>query len=315
VAEHRALRARVSAPAAPAAAPHREPAAKPADGRPSAQPPSARDPGDAFDAIFSEVQGLVFDTLKSSVKESLRAAHAAEAEISAVPPVPRDGVPVAQPVSESVSGPASEPVSEAIERDGRPITEGAAKRLARPRDDEEADEDDAPAPAGPYDWGVRPARKPKGAWLLDTSEEPPGDDAGPPAEPISDSQSPAAPPARARPAAPAGGGGGQVGPRNYLVRKAAAEVKRMAPVVETLRRKGVLTREEARAERNAASPQAEDEVSVDSYKDERPRGEDIEKELSPMRLVEELRRLRRVTDALVRKGVITKDDLAKAADD
>ena len=54
---------------------------------------------------------------------------------------------------------------------------------------------------------------------------------------------------------------------------------------------------------------------VASFKDDRLSPDEIEQELSPMRLVEELRRLKRVTQALLDKGVISAEDLKKAAGD
>jgi hypothetical protein len=98
------------------------------------------------------------------------------------------------------------------------------------------------------------------------------------------------------------------------VKKLGDEVRRVRPAVEALQRKGVVSeRDLADPEAaRAGGPSTDDMVSVDSFAGRQP--VDLEKELSPARLVEELRRLRRLTDALVSKGVLSEKDLSRAAD-
>src|SRR5204862_4621834 len=99
-------------------------------------------------------------------------------------------------------------------------------RFARPAEDEDEDEGDEP-PAGPYNWGVKAAAKPKGAWLLDTPDE--TDAPAPPASGVPEASKGAASPAAA--------GGGA---RNYLVRKAGEEVQRFRPVLKALKEAKIL---------------------------------------------------------------------------
>ena len=270
---------------------------------PAAAPPSS-DPGDSFDSIFDEVQCIVMDTLKVSVDETFQAAREAEPEISQA---------ISQPVAPAPRKRAAEPLSRAsdeIRRDEARSPEPPAAasppsrrtQFARPEEDEDEEQDEAPAAA--YDWGVKPSAKPKGAWLLDT----PDTSAEPVAKPITTETD--APPASAQ--AATGGGGGA---RGYLVRKAGEEVRRFKPVLDALRSSNVLSPEEL-GDRPASQPAGDDDVmSVDTFRDERPRDVDLEEELSPMRLVEELRRLKRVTQALVTKGLISQEDLNKSAGD
>ena len=103
-----------------------------------------------------------------------------------------------------------------------------------------------------------------------------------------------------------------VGGRAYLVKKTADEVRRFQPAVEALVRKGVVTPEDLGDSPSKSRTDGDEEMSVDSFAD-RPQI-DLEKELSPVRLVEELRRIRRLSDALVAKGVITQDDLNRVAE-
>src|SRR5205807_5042951 len=130
------------------------------------------------------------------------------------------------------------------------------QRLTGPEADDEEERDEA-APA-PYDWGVRKTATAKGAWLLDTPDEradAPAEDAGP----------------AATPAAPAASGGA----RSFLVRKAGDEVQRFQPVLKALAAKGVIAKEDV--EGAPAAPEGgsdDDVVSVESFRDDRPRDVD-----------------------------------------
>jgi hypothetical protein len=265
---------------------------------PAAQQPSAAPPKDApaegasFDSIFDEVQDIVLGSLKVSVSETIAAARESATELSEV------AVPTAEPTSEIGPPPASQRV----------------ERLARPEEDDEEEKDEAPK--GPYDWGVKPAARPPGAWLLDTSEVPPISpqavipDPTVTSEVMSASVAAAKNAAAAGPAASSGGGA-----RGYLVRKAGDEVRKFQPVLRALKDAKVLDDADlgAKKEPAPATASGDDFVSAESFKDDRPSPEEIEEELSPMRLVEELRRLKRVTQALLDKGVITAEQLKKAS--
>jgi hypothetical protein len=271
-----------------------KPAPRPA--APGETPPVGtprKDPtsGDKFDSIFDEVQDIVLGTLKVSVSETVAAARDTASEFAEV------AVPTAEPTSEVSVSPR-------------------ADRFARPEEDD-ADEAKEEAPKGPYDWGVKAAPKPRGAWLLDTSEDSPVD--SPTQEPpprtvtseVLSASVEAAKDAVKSGIPPIMAAGGA---RGYLVRKANDEVKRFQPVLKALRDKKLLDEAEAGdAPKADAAPVSDEFVSAETFRDSRPSPEEVEQELSPMRLVEELRRLKRVTQALLDKGVITADDLKKAA--
>jgi hypothetical protein len=100
------------------------------------------------------------------------------------------------------------------------------------------------------------------------------------------------------------------------VKKLGDEVRKIQPAVEALQAKGIVSAKDlgAPAEPAKAVPEKTDDmVSVDDVADRAP--VDLEKELSPARLVDELRRLRRLTDALMAKGVLSESDLQKRSED
>jgi hypothetical protein len=182
-------------------------------------------------------------------------------------------------------------------------------------EDEEADSEVSPAP---YDWGVSPAKRPPGAWLL--GEE------GSAAELKARSArtEPAAPPAQvpgpARAPADVTAGGG----RSYLVKKLSAEVLRAQPALRALRERGIVSDAElgegagdaaggGRPGAGAADDSSDDEVSIDHFAERQEM--DLEKELSPVKLVSELRRIRRLVETLVAKGVISEGDLERPGDE
>jgi hypothetical protein len=272
--------------------------------REDAAPP----PNESFDEIYDQLQGLVLDTLKQSVDASLEAARVHGEEMLAVAPGPARGPDTPAPSRSASSRPAGRPAAPtpAAPPSAAPPSAAAPAaaqgRLARPSDDDEredADEEQA-APTRPHDWGVQRAPRPAGAWLVeDEDSAPPG---GAPPKPV--------PP----PVADESAAGGPIGGRGYLVKKVADEVVRTQPAIEALVRKGVLARDEVEGPAPARSggKGSEEELSVDSFA-ERPQV-DLEKELSPAKLVEELRRLRRVTEALVSKGVLAPEDLKRPAE-
>lgn len=272
--------------------------------------PRAPARGESFDEIFNELQGLVLDTLKESVDETFHAARKTDGDLRAPPSSatsPRGAAPAAPPAKEARSPrPARAPAA------APPPAAAPAKpsRLAKPADDDEDEdtrEERDEAPKGPYDWGVKPAAKPAGAWLVDG-----GEPAKAPARPAAAAPEPA-PERTADPNEISAGAGLGVGGRAYLIKKAGAEVKKLQPAVDALLKKGVV---EAKDLADPAAPAApagsDDELSIDSFAN-RPQV-DLEKELSPVRLVEELRRLRRLSDALIARGVITAEDLSRAAE-
>ena len=168
------------------------------------------------------------------------------------------------------------------------------QKLPAPREDDQDEDVDSGVPsATPYDWGVKPVARPRGAWLLDTPDE--SAQAPAPAKPVSEPKAPVAS------ESPSPGG-----PRAFLIRKASDEVRRFQPVLEALERQNLI--EPDQLDPNPAAPAAgrddDDAVSLDSFRDSRPSHDEVEQELSPMRLFEEIRRLRRLTQALVDKGVI-----------
>jgi hypothetical protein len=286
-------------PAAPVVADRRPPRAAP---RPAPEAaPAQSDPGDGFDSIFKEVEGIVLDTLKAKPDEA--PAPAARAAKPAEPPTLREQEPISEPVSQLV---CLNTDSDEVEQ-APPPREPASSRapqFARPEEDAEEEPDEAPA--APYDWGVKPAARPSGAWLLDVPEEPPVAQEEPPA---ADEAKPAAPPPEAD------SSNSMRGARNFLVRKAGDEVRRFQPVLKALKDAAVLDAKDIDGRSNAAADGEDGFLSADSFNDDVPRGADVEAELSPMRLVEELRRIKRVTKALMDKGVISARDLEKTDGD
>lgn len=271
--------------------------------------------GGEFDSIFSAVEGIVLDTLKSSMNETMSAARKSEPELAhvAVPTAePMMEVPdapdtvtqdLSQDLSDRVQAGESEDVSEGFAQESDGFAHEVAPKLPAPRDDDEDEDLDSDLPAaGPYDWGVKPVARPKGAWLLDTPEG--GAEAPAPAKS-------AAEPAPAPEAPPSGG------PRAFLIRKASDEVRKFQPVMDALHKSNLIDPDQIAPSSGGPSLADEDEdsVSLDSFRDDRPSPEELEAELSPMRLVEELRRLRRVTQALVDKGLISGDDLENSQSD
>jgi hypothetical protein len=319
-------RASDAAPARDERARDESDADEPARERPRVPAPDIAAVGE-FDSIFSAVEGIVLDTLKSSMNETMSAARKSEPELADV------AVPTADPIvdpipdapdtaTQDLSQDLSENLEEGEKQDesvalsddtqdesasfsheprdvSESLAEEVAPKLPAPReDDEDEDADGAAAPATPYDWGVKPVARPRGAWLLDTPDE--------------SAEEPA--PAKAAPEqpAPAAEAPSVSGPRAFLIRKASDEVRRFQPVVDALVRADVVDADEFAGK--AAAPLADDDdaVSLDSFRDDRPSYEEMEQELSPMRLVEELRRLRRLTQALVEKGVISASDVEKS---
>jgi hypothetical protein len=288
-----------------AAAPAPAPSAPPASASAPAAAPAKADPGAGFDSIFKEVEGIVLDTLKSKTDEppaSARAAKAAEEK----PPKVRERAPISEPVSQLVSlGTDSEEVVEAP-----PPRESAKSRapgFARPEEDAEEEVDEA-APA-PYDWGVKPAARPAGAWLLDVPEPPVVQEEPPEGAPKEKGAKRASVPDEPDESS------SMRGARSFLVRKASDEVRRFQPVLKALKDGAVLDDEEIDGASDEPADGEEGFLSADSFKDNVPRGADVEAELSPMRLVEELRRIKRVTKALMAKGVISQRDMEKTDGD
>lgn len=306
-----------------------------------------------FDSIFSAVEGIVLDTLKSSMNETMSAARKSEPELADV------AVPTAEPMAELPETPdtatqdlaqdiseklaegelrqapqdetrdvplddtrddsvslsqrdlsetfTQEAVSDFVKQDEDPgvFGENAAPKLPAPREDDEDEDVDAGTPAaGPYDWGVKPAARPRGAWLLDTPDE--SAEAPAPARPKPEAE-PKTPTSVAAEAPSTGG------PRAFLIRKASDEVRKFQSVVDALEKADVIGRDAADPKPDApAAGDDDDEVSLDSFHDDRPSPEEVDQELSPMRLVEELRKLRRLTQALVDKGVIAASEVEKS---
>jgi hypothetical protein len=286
----------------PESAPERAPAAE------RLRTPAPDFAGGEFDSIFSAVEGIVLDTLKSSMNETMSAARKSEPELAHV------AVPTAEPMMEVPDAPdtvtqdLSQDLSDRVQAgESEDVSEGfaheVAPKLPAPRDDDEDDDLDSDLPAaGPYDWGVKPVARPKGAWLLDTPEG------------GAEAPAPAKSPAEAAPAPEAPSPGG---PRAFLIRKASDEVRKFQPVMDALHKSNLIDPDQIAPGSGGPSLADEDEdsVSLDSFRDDRPSPEELEAELSPMRLVEELRRLRRVTQALVEKGVISGEDLGNSESD
>lgn len=279
--------------AAPAPAPAPAPAA--------ATPPRS-DPGDGFDSIFKEVEGIVLDTLKSSTDEKPAGGRPAPV---AEKPRPREAAPVSEQVSQLVClRTDSEEVPVATPQPTPAPSSARGPQFARPEED--AEEEPEEQPAAPYDWGVKPAARPKGAWLLETPDTSVEEAPAAPSKPGA-----RAPQAKA--AAEPDASAGMMGARNYLVRKANEEVRRFAPVVKKLKDDAVLDAKDVDGDSSAGGDDGF--LSADSFKDDVPRGADVETELSPMRLVEEIRRIKRVTQALIAKGLISAVDLERTGGD
>ena len=297
--------------------------------------PSARarmrspEPVTGFDDIFAEVEDLVRGTLADSIEETFAEARAQETVL-------RDELAaVAQPALSSL--------------------------LSRPEDDEPEEEDAAPdeSPAGPYNWGVKSAERPRGAWLLedgaeeavrarlqgaaatappvvdeppvlhedlleDTAEievvvpsaRPAAPESGPRSTPVDLSEPPEADcfgvdsePVSVAPPLPAGGGGGGAA-NGILARKLEAETSRFAPLLDQLVADGVVDAKELSDEEPEDD---DDEISVASFQDNRPRGDD--QGMTPMRIIEEIRRLRRIQELLVSKGLVSEGEISSPAPD
>ena len=288
----------------PAGLPQRGPRPEVLRGAPQKLAPG---PNEAFDSIFTELEGLVRETLRESVEQTVEAARIVEPEMRAARPPMLQPEPQSPPQSRSPNG-AQAPSS-------------AARDLGAPTDEDEGDVE-ADAPAGPYNWGVRPAKRPPGAWLLGDEGAPAATQARLAAARAADPEQarqgtplPAggteAPAARSNDAASAGAGAG--GGRSYLQKKLSDEVRRVAPAMRALEAKGIVTAKELRDESDAASHDDGDDLCVDQFSDRAAL--DLEKELSPVRLVGELRRIRRLVDALLAKGVISQADLERADDE
>lgn len=288
------------------------PVAPPPQAVPQA-PPSVSEGPEDFDAIFDEVQGLVMDTLKGSVAETFDSARESERELlratrpqgelvesdleSELEAAEQGGAAVAtpptrpEPEARAVHAPPPPPAAAAPVEPPVVASPASTGRFSAPVDDEFDEEDpEAAAPDGPYDWGVQKKAGPPGSWLLDEQvDETPPTLSEPDDEPA--------------PAASAGAGA-----RGFLRRKLADQVQQMGPVVNALAAKGLVSPADLVDPAQPVNDDDDDDISVDSFTGQ-PRI-DLEKELSPTRLVEELRRLRRLQDALLRTGVITEADLA-----
>jgi hypothetical protein len=265
---------------------------------------------DGFDDIFAEVEGLVRGTLADSVQETFAEARHQESALRA---------------QLSSSAVASHPVD-------RPPP--LSSMLPRPAEDEVEDEEapDEEAAAAPYDWGVKPAARPAGAWLLeegaeDAVRERMGREApsGPPTEDLLEdtgeievtvtptSLTAAIPRGDAStaadrldgPAPPPTTGGAGAGPAGgILARKLEAESTRFAPMLDRLMADGVVSESEIDDEEDGGD---DDEISVAEFVDNRPRGDD--QGMTPMRIVEEIRRLRRIQELLVAKGLVSEGEI------
>lgn len=310
------------------------------------------DAAKAFDSIFSELEGLVRDTLKDSVDETFEAARVAEGELGAVrTEVARNGssrparanpAPVREldpeeisevvelpPITSHTPAPLAPPKGSAPPARGQRIATPPADVGEAPEDEDEEREPEASA--APYNWGVRPAKRPPGAWLLGEegggapAPEPAPAPAQAPANPAAGARPRGGSPAAATPApavpavAPAAaadaGAGGPVGGRGYLVKKLSDEVLRARPALRALQDRGLISAEDLGEApgRPGKGSGDDDEVSIDHFEDRQEI--DLEKELSPVRLVGELRKIRRLVDALVAKGLISPADLERAADE
>lgn len=196
-----------------------------------------------------------------------------------------------------------------IRRSPRPLS----SVLPAPSDDEEMeDQADEAAPSGPYDWGVKKKAPAPGAWLLDSEDTPVPESAAPAVAARAKPEPEPEPEADAGPAA-----GGGAGARGYLQRKLAQEVDNLGPALEALERRAVLTARETAAIRGRAEDtddlDGDAEMSVDTFVDDRPRGE--ADAMTPMKLVEQLRTVRRLQELLIEKGLIDPTDLERATEE
>ena len=278
---------------------------------------ATQESGEGFDEIFAEVEGLVRGTLADSIEETLEEARVAEDNMRSG----NRGRPRAAPRP-------------------RPV-EAAQPRFVAPRDDEddECDEEDE-APAGPYNWGVSSANRPAGAWLLEEGAEQAartkvhekarktgeitGIDVGAWRESVDEAEDApelagrrmaqpdptepvAPPPPRLQATEPSTGAMMGAGATSLLARKLETESSRMGPIMDALAAKGLVDSDDDEDDEF----DDDDEVSVASFKDDRPRGED--NGVTPMRIVEEIRRLRRIQEILMSKGLVSEDEIQAAA--
>jgi len=201
-----------------------------------------------------------------------------------------------------------------------------SQTLAAPTDDEDEFADPVEeAPPAPYDWGVKKKQQPPGAWLLN-SDDPPSSEKSASARPQrpESAERPERPPPAARPAPEPGatsepeapvdqpsGSAGGMGARGYLMKKLGQEMDKLGPTIDALAKKGVVVDDELR-ELKGDEPEFDDdaELSVDTFVDDRPRDEAAEG-MTPMKLVEQLRNVRRLQELLLSKGLISAEDLEK----
>jgi hypothetical protein len=94
-----------------------------------------------------------------------------------------------------------------------------------------------------------------------------------------------------------------------LARKLEAESDRFAPLLNQLVAEGVVEASEFVED----DEDDDDEISVASFKDNRPRGDD--QGMTPMRIVEEIRRLRRIQELLVAKGLVSEGEITAPSPD
>ncbi len=280
---------------------------------------------ESFDEIFAEVEGLVRGTLEDSVDEVF-----AEARAAAAAPPPPEPEPDFEPAPRSAYAAAARAPVAAPEPEPEPApdpmpevpSEPLSRRLPRPEEDVEEEPVEEASAEGPYDWGVKPASRPAGAWLLEdgaediaksavtgrargegtvdagrdveTEADEPSLDKTIPLPPLGGAETPPATPA---PSMAAGASG-------LLGRQLQNESRRFQPCVDKLVERGILSPGDVGEE----DEDEDDEVSVASFQDDRPRGDLLG--MTPMRIVEEIRRLRRIQDALIRKGILTEDEMS-----
>jgi hypothetical protein len=229
------------------------------------------------------------------------------------PSAPR--APVAEQRPARRAAPREEPVDDEEDDvrsafgspDIRPAARSLSAVLPAPSDEDELEQqEEEAAPDGPYDWGVKKKQLAPGAWLLDADDTPAPETAAPAA---------AAPAAKNDAAAPEPDAGGGAGARGYLQRKLGQEVENLGPAIEALERRAVLTARETKAIRGRVedTDDLDAEVSVDSFVDDRPRAD--ADAMTPMKLVEQLRTVRRLQELLIEKGLIDPSDLERSPDE